>query len=90
MRYYIIKKDDTLDKILNNFGLTYQNFISMNSGNLTDIIKVGNKIKIGELRQSLNYKTNINKIYQETNIDNNIETEYICPYCKNIIIINKQ
>lgn len=90
MRYYIIKKDDTLDKILNNFGLTYQNFISMNSGNLNDIIKVGNKIKIGELRQSLNYKTNINKIYQETNIDNNIETEYICPYCKNIIIINKQ
>lgn len=90
MRYYIIKKDDTLDKILNNFGLTYQNFISMNSGNLNDIIKVGNKIKIGELRQSLNFKTNINKIYQETNIDNNIETEYICPYCKNIIIINKQ
>lgn len=90
MRYYIIKKDDTLDKILNNFGLTYQNFISMNSGNLNDIIKVGNKIKIGELRQSLNYKTNINKIYQETNIDNNIETEYICPYCKNIIVINKQ
>lgn len=90
MRYYIIKKDDTLDKILNNFGLTYQNFISMNSGNLNDIIKVGNKIKIGELRQSLNFKTNINKIYQETSIDNNIETEYICPYCKNIIIINKQ
>ena len=90
MRYYIIKKDDTLDKILNNFGLTYQNFICMISGNLNDIMKVGNKIKIGELRQSLNYKTNINKIYQETNIDNNIETEYICPYCKNIIIINKQ
>ena len=44
MRYYIIKKDDTLDKILNNFGLTYQNFISMNSGNLNDIIKVGNTV----------------------------------------------
>ena len=90
MRYYIIKKDDSLDKILNKFGITYQYFISLNNGNIKDIFKVGNKIKIGELRTDLNYKSNINRIYQETTKDSEIETQYICPFCKNIIIINKQ
>ena len=31
MKYYITKKDDTIDTILNRFGITYQTFISLNN-----------------------------------------------------------
>jgi len=90
MKYYIVKKGDTIDKILNNFGITYQNFISLNNGSIKDLIKEGNKIKIGDYRIDFSIKENINKIYQNNKNINEDEVQYICPYCKNIIIIPKQ
>lgn len=90
MKYYIVKKGDTIDKILKNYGLTYQYFISLNEGNVKDLFKEGNKIKIGNIRNDGNYKTNINKIYQEEKNEKDIDEQYICPYCKNIIVITKQ
>lgn len=90
MRYYIIKQGDSIDKILNKFGITYQNFISLNDSNIKELIKVGNKIKIGNIRIDSSLKENINKIYQDSKRENDDEFKYICPYCKNIIIIPKQ
>ncbi len=87
MKYYVIKKDDTIDKILNKYCLTYQKFISLNGSNLKEIIKVGNKIKLGNDAFDRSYKDNINKIYQENNEEIYLENKYICPYCKNILII---
>lgn len=90
MNYYIVKKDDTLDKILNTYGITYQNFISLNEGNIKEIIKEGNKIKLGNLRYDFNFKNNINRIYQSTKVEKDIDNQFICPYCKNIVVIPKQ
>ena len=90
MQYYIVKKDDTLDKILNKFGLTYQKFISLNNSNINDLIRVGNKILVNNNYLNRTYKDDINKIYLENKINNEEEIKYICPHCKNIIIIPKQ
>jgi LysM repeat protein len=90
MQYYIVKKDDTLDKILNKFGLTYQKFISLNSSNINELIKVGNKILVNNSNFNRSYKDDINKIYLDNQYENEEELKYICPHCKNIIIIPKQ
>lgn len=90
MKYYIIKKGDTIDSILNKFGITYQNFISLNDGDFKDLIKVGNKIIVENNNYSRTYKDDINRIYQNKNIEKDEEIKYICPHCKNIILIPKQ
>ena len=90
MQYYIVKKGDTFDNILNRFGITYQNFISLNNSDIKNILKEGNKIKIGNNRLSNNFKDNINRIYQSNNEIIKDSIQCICPYCKNIIDIPKQ
>ena len=90
LQYYIVKKDDTLDKILNKFGLTYQKFISLNGSNIREQIKEGNKIIIESVILNRTYNEDIAKIYEEYKEDLNEEMKYICPHCKNIIIIPKQ
>lgn len=90
MQFYIIKKEDTLDKILNNYGLTYQKFISLNGSNIKELFKVGNKIIIDNASFTRSYNEDIIKIYEENKDIENEEIKYICPHCKNIIIIPKQ
>ena len=90
MIYYIIKKGDTIDSILIKFCITYQNFISLNDGDFKDLIKVGNKIIVEDNNYSRTYKDDINRIYQNKSIENDEEIKYICPHCKNIILIPKQ
>ena len=90
MKYYIVKNDDTIDKILNRFGITYQNFIQLNSSNIKECLKVGKKIKIDNVKFDRTYKDNIQKLYQESNINIDEEEKIICPFCKNIIILPKQ
>ena len=81
---------ERIDKILNQFGITYQRFIKLNNYNIKDIIKEGNIIKIDDTRNDRNIKDNIQKIYQDSFDKNNDEENIICPYCKNIITIPKQ
>ena len=60
MQFYIIKKEDTLDKILNNYGLTYQKFISLNGSNIKELIKNKDLVhKIEDLREE---DSNLNEI----------------------------
>ena len=54
------------------------------------LFKEGNKIKLDELRIDNTLKDNINRIYQNGQKNNELNNEYICPYCKNIINIPKQ
>ena len=90
VKYYIIKKDDTLDKILKNYGITYQKFISLNNGNIKDLFVAGNKIVIDNNENNRSVKEDINKIYQSNNDRSEDEVKYLCPHCKNIILIPKQ
>lgn len=90
MKYYIVKKDDTIDKILNRFGMTYKTFIELNGINIKNYLKVGSKIKINNEKYDRSFKENIQKIYQESNINLDEEENIICPFCKNIIILPKQ
>lgn len=90
MRYHIVKQGDSVDKIINMYGITYQNYINLNGNELSRILKVGEKIKIGDLRRKNNDSiSKINSLYKNNeNLDLNYQ-KYICPHCKNVIIIPK-
>ena len=77
MQYYILKKDDNLDKVLNMYGLTYQKFISLNGSNFKDIFKEGNKILINKLNNTRTYNDDIVKIYEEKVEEVDEEIKYI-------------
>lgn len=90
MRYHIVKPEDTIDAILNKYGITYQQYINLNGDKITKRLLVGEKIKIGDIRVSkdtLDY--NINNLYERNIYNDSNEQKYICPHCKNIIIIPK-
>lgn len=90
MRYHIVKKGDSVDKIINMYGITYQNYINLNGNNLTRILEVGEKIKIGDIRSKKNESVSkINSLYKnQDDLDLHYQ-KYICPHCKNVIIIPK-
>ena len=58
--------------------------------NINELIKVGNKILVNNSSYNRSYKDDINKIYLENQNENEEEIKYICPHCKNVIIIPKQ
>ena len=87
MKYYITKKEDTIDSILNRFGITYQTFVSLNNLDVKKGIQEGVKIRIPDHSNERSFKENISKLYQDNTKINNEENKIICPYCKNIIII---
>jgi hypothetical protein len=90
MRYHIVKLGDNVDKIINMYGITYQNYINLNGNDLKRNLDVGEKIKIGDIRRKkIDSITKINDIYidnQDLDFD---YQKYICPHCKNVIIIPK-
>ena len=90
MRYHIVKVGDSVDKIINMYGITYQNYINLNGDDLKRKLDIGEKIKIGDIRRkNIDYISKINEIYL-TNIDEELNYQkYICPHCKNVIIIQK-
>lgn len=90
MRYHIVKQGDNVDKIINMYGITYQNYINLNGSDLKRNLEIGEKIKIGEIRRKkIDPITKINEIYKENNnLDFNYQ-KFICPHCKNVIIIPK-
>ena len=89
MRYHIVKIGDSVDKIINMYGITYQNYINLNGNDLLRNLEVGEKIKIGELRKSNEAINKINNIYKNNEDIDLKYQKYICPHCKNIIIIPK-
>ncbi len=90
MRYHIVKLGDNVDKIINMYGITYQNYINLNGNDLKRNLDVGEKIKIGEIRRKkIDSVTKINDIYKENHDIDLSYQKYICPHCKNIIIIPK-
>ena len=90
MRYHIVKQGDNVDSIINKYGITYQNYINLNGNDLKRNLEIGEKIKIGEIRRKKSDSINkINEIYKkEIELENSYQ-KYICPHCKNNIIIPK-
>ncbi|MBR3890500.1 MAG: LysM peptidoglycan-binding domain-containing protein [Bacilli bacterium] len=89
MKFHIVKYGEGKEKIAKLYNLELEDITRLNPTINNRELIVGEKIKIGDNKESL--IENITKIYSDSSKDESIKEEmYICPHCKNIILIPKK
>lgn len=89
MKFHIVKHGEDKEKIAKLYNLNLEDITRLNPTINNRELIVGEKIKIGDSNDSI--IENITKIYSDSSKDENIKEEmYICPHCKNIILIPKK
>jgi LysM repeat protein len=84
MKYHIVKEDDTLHSIAKNYEVNEEDLVEIN---FNEVFGLGKKIKIPQKRDKAMTKS-IDDIYLSDKSTSKREDEkYICPFCKNIILI---
>ena len=83
MKVHIYNKYDTLDKIINQYAITLNELKKANENLDLFNLKEGDKIIINHSKTSF-YEHN-----EEIPLSNDEYQRYICPHCKNIILIPK-
>ena len=89
MKFHIVKHGEDKEKIAKLYNVDLEDITKMNPTINNRELIVGEKIKISDNSNTIE---NISKIYLESsnNSDEQKEEMYICPHCKNIIIIPKK
>lgn len=89
MKFHIVKYGEDKEKIAKLYNLELDDITRLNPTiNNRDLI-VGEKIKIGDSKEET--IESITKIYSSSSKDEDVKEEmYICPHCKNIILIPKK
>ena len=89
MKFHIVKLGENKEKIAKLYNMELEEITRLNPTiNSRDLI-VGEKIKVSSNDETL--IESINKIYSgSSKNDEDKEEMYICPHCKNIIIIPRK
>ena len=83
MKVHIVSKYDTLDKIINNYAISLKELKAVNPEIDFYTLKDGDRIII-EHNKSL-----FKDVDNDVAIDSEEYQKYICPHCKQIILIPK-
>lgn len=83
MKVHIFSKYDTLDKIINNYAISLKELKSANPEIDFYTLKDGDRIIIEH------NKTLFKDVGNDVAIDSEEYQKYICPHCKQIILIPK-
>ena len=88
MKFHIVKHGEDKEKIAKLYNIDLGEITKMNPTINNRELIVGEKIKISDNTTTID---NISKIYLDSvNDDKQSEEMYICPHCKNIIIIPRK
>lgn len=87
MKFHIVKLGEDKEKIAKLYNMDLEDICKMNPTINNRELIVGEKIKVSESSAIID---NISKIYLDSSSDDNREEMYICPHCKNIIIIPRK
>ena len=83
MKYHIVKEDDNLESLASRYGVSVEDLVEIN---YNEVFGLGKKIKIPEKRDK-DITKNLEQIYQKEKTTTQGDEKYICPFCKNIILI---
>lgn len=90
MKFHIVKENETIDTIKTIYKMDDSEFLNINRLSSKNKLEVGQKVRVIDHNK---YVTDtINSINEVINKDEEVQTEvkkYVCPHCKNIIIIPK-
>jgi len=87
MKFHIVKLGEDKEKIAKLYNMDLEDIYKMNPTINNRELIVGEKIKVSE---SSTIIENISKIYLDSSSSEDKEEMYICPHCKNIIIIPRK
>jgi hypothetical protein len=89
VKFHIVKQGENKETIAKLYNLELDDIHKLNPTINNRELVVGEKIRVGDKRETL--IENINKIYlDKSNKEDFDEEMYICPHCKNIIIIPRK
>jgi len=83
MKVHIFSKFDTLDKIINQYAITIDELKKANEELNIYSLKEGDKIKI------IKTKNSFKEVSEEIKLEQEEFQKYICPHCKQVILIPK-
>ena len=87
MKFHIVQVGESKEKIAKLYNVDVENIFKLNPTISNRELIVGEKIKIGD---NENIANDISEIYLANQKEIIEEEKYICPHCKNIIIIPKK
>lgn len=87
MRFHIVQVGEDKEKIAKLYNVDIDDIYKLNPTINNRELIVGEKIRIGELNSIVD---DISEIYIANQKEIVEEEKYICPHCKNIIIIPKK
>ena len=87
MKFHIVQVGESKEKIAKLYNVDVEDIYKLNPTINNRELIVGEKIKIGE---GSNIVEDISEIYIANQKELVEEEKYICPHCKNIIIIPKK
>ena len=91
MKFHIIQAGETIEKIKKMYKMDDDELSFLNPDYRIKKYEIGDRIRVKEDLTTTKIVENINTIYSSKKDKQNIneEKKYICPHCKNIIIIPK-
>ena len=87
MKFHIVQVGDSKEKIAKLYNVEVDDISKLNPTINNRELIVGEKIRIGE---GNNIVEDISEIYIANQKDTIEDEKYICPHCKNIILIPKK
>lgn len=89
MKYHIVQIGEDISKICQIYGMERETLEKLNPTINSRNLIVGEKIRI-LVKEDKKILDDISSIYTNDKKDEEQEEKYICPHCKNIIIIPRK
>lgn len=89
MKFHIVQVGEDINKICRIYGIERETLEKLNPTINHRSLQVGEKIRI-VVKEEKKIVDDISSIYTKDKDENMEEEKYICPHCKNIIIIPRK
>lgn len=88
MKFHIVQVGEDVNKICSIYNIEKETLEKLNPTINSRSLIVGEKLRV-IVKEDKKIVEDISSIYTNKNEDDNVDEKYICPHCKNIILIPK-
>ena len=89
MKFHIVQIGEDIEKICDIYGIEKETLEKLNPTINSRNLIVGEKLRVIS-KEDKKIVDDISSIYTNNEFEDNQDEKYICPHCKNIILIPKK
>lgn len=89
MKFHIVQIGEDIEKICDIYGIEKETLEKLNPTINSRNLIVGEKLRVIS-KEDKKIVEDISSIYTNNEFEDNQDEKYICPHCKNIILIPKK